>query len=74
VSRGLEPIAQKAMHFHSLKHSCATILASKVSNIFTVKNYLGHSSITSTMAYCAPDMKSACIEAKQVFIQAFAAL
>ena len=74
VSRGLEPIAKDAMRFHSLKHSCATILASKVSNIFTVKNYLGHASISSTMVYCAPDMKSACMEAKQVFAQAFSTL
>lgn len=74
VSRGLEPIAENAMHFHALKHSCATILASKVSNIFTVKNYLGHASISSTMVYCAPDMKSACIEAKEVFTQAFSIL
>src|SRR6266403_3757176 len=34
VQRGMQPIAENAMHFHSLKHSIATILASRVDNIF----------------------------------------
>ena len=37
VSPGLQPIAENVMHFHSLKHSIATILASRVDNIFHVK-------------------------------------
>ena len=40
VERGLAPIAENAMHFHSLKHTIATILASRVDNIFIVKT--GH--------------------------------
>lgn len=71
VERGLEPIRENAMSFHSLKHSCATMLASKVSNIFIVKSYLGHASISSTMQYCAPDQRISSQEAKQVFSQAF---
>ena len=59
VERGLAPIAENAMHFHSIKHTIATILASRVDNIFIVKTLLGHSAISSTKQYCHPDQKAA---------------
>jgi integrase len=74
VSRGLQPIAENAMHFHSLKHSIATILASRVDNIFHVKTHLGHAAISSTMQYCHPNQKATAVEVKEVLSQAFAAL
>jgi integrase len=72
VARGLAPIAKNAMHFHSIKHTIATILASRVENIFIVKTLLGHSAISSTMQYCAPDQKLAAYRAKEVLSQVFA--
>lgn len=74
VGRGLAPIAESAMHFHSIKHTIATILASRVGNIFLVKTQLGHSDISSTMRYCHPDSSLAAIKSKEVLMQAFGAL
>jgi type 1 fimbriae regulatory protein FimB len=74
VCRGLAPIAENAMHFHSIKHTIATILASRVDNIFLVKTQLGHAAISSTMHYCHPNSKLAAIKSKEVLVQAFAAV
>jgi integrase len=71
---GLAPIAKNAMHFHSIKHTIATILASRVDNIFLVKTQLGHAAISSTMRYCHPDSKLAAIKSKEVLMQTFSAL
>jgi integrase len=73
VRRGMQPIAANAMHFHSLKHSIATILASRVDNIFHVKTHLGHAAISSTMQYCHPDQKATGSRVKQILSQVFAA-
>jgi integrase len=73
VSRGLSPIAENARHFHVIKHTLATILASRVDNIFLVKTQLGHAAISSTMHYCHPDQKLAAIKSKEVLSQVFAA-
>jgi integrase len=72
VSRGLAPIADNAMHFHTLKHTLATLLASRVDNIFLVKTQLGHKAISSTMQYCHPDQKLAASKSKEVLTQVFA--
>lgn len=74
VQRGLAPIAENAMHFHSIKHTIATILASRVDNIFIVKTLLGHSAISSTMQYCHPNQKAAAIKSKEVLAQVFSSL
>ena len=71
VTKGLAPIAQNAMHFHSIKHSIATILASRVDNIFLVKTHLGHAAISSTMHYCHPNQKLAALKSKEVLTQVF---
>lgn len=43
--------AEKA-HFHSLKHSCATVMLSEFKeSILDVKKHLGHADIRSTMIY-----------------------
>jgi integrase len=73
VAKGLAPIARNAMHFHSIKHSIATILASRVDNIFLVKTQLGHAAISSTMHYCHPNQKLAALKSKEVLMQVFAA-
>ena len=73
VSRGQQPIAENAMHFHSLKHSIATLLASRVDNIFHVKTHLGHAAISSTMQYCHPNQKSSGAKVKEILCQVFAA-
>lgn len=72
VIRGLQPIAENAMHFHSLKHSIATILASRVDNIFHVKTHMGHAAISSTMQYCHPNQKATGAKVKEILSQAFA--
>lgn len=73
VNRGLQPIAENSMHFHSLKHSIATLLASRVDNIFHVKTHLGHASISSTMQYCHPNQKSSGAKVKEILSQVFVA-
>lgn len=55
VARGLKRIPQGCFRFHTLKHSVATIIANRVQNIFTLKNHLGHASISSSMSYAHPD-------------------
>ncbi len=72
TAKGLAPIARNGMHFHSIKHSIATILASRVDNIFLVKTQLGHAAISSTMHYCHPNQKLAALKSKEVLMQAFA--
>jgi site-specific recombinase XerC len=74
VERGLQPIAANAMHFHSLKHSIAMILASRVDNIHYVKTHLGRAAITSTMQYCHPNQKLTGKAVKAVLFEAFAAV
>jgi site-specific recombinase XerC len=68
----MQPIAANAMHFHSLKHSIATILASRVDNIFHVKTHLGHAAISSTMQYCHPNQKATAAKVNEILSQAFA--
>lgn len=36
---------------HTLRHTCATRLFQKGADIYTVKEYLGHSNISVTMRY-----------------------
>jgi type 1 fimbriae regulatory protein FimB len=72
VTKGWAPIAANAMHFHSIKHSIATILASRVDNIFLVKTQLGHAAISSTMRYCHPNQKLAALKSKEVLMRVFA--
>lgn len=71
VAKGLAPIARNAMHFHSIKHSIASILASRVDNIFLVKTQLGHAAISSTMHYCHPNQKLAAQKSKEVLMRVF---
>jgi type 1 fimbriae regulatory protein FimB len=73
VAKGLAPIVRNAMHFHSIKHSIATILASRVDNIFLVKTHLGHAAISSTMHYCHPNQKLAALKTKEVIMRVFSA-
>lgn len=72
ASRGLQPIPTTAMHFHCLKHSLCSILASRVDNIFLVKTQVGHAAISSTMRYCQPDSRLASAKSKEVLMQLFA--
>ena len=48
----------KSIHFHSLRHSFASNLAQKGVNLYTIKELLGHSSITTTEIYSHLNMDS----------------
>jgi integrase len=45
AARGLAPLAENALRFHSIKHTIATILASRVDNISL--RWLGHAAISA---------------------------
>jgi integrase len=42
------------IHFHSLRHSCATLLLAQGVPMHVVKDILGHSQISTTMRYAHP--------------------
>ena len=42
---------EETIHFHSLRHSYASMLARKDVSIYVIKELLGHSSITTTEIY-----------------------
>ena len=42
------------IHFHSLRHSCATLLLAQGVPMYVVKDILGHSQISTTMRYTHP--------------------
>ncbi|RJQ61052.1 MAG: site-specific integrase [Stygiobacter sp.] len=48
----------KSIHFHSLRHSFASNLAQRGVSIYTIKELLGHSSITTTQIYSHLNMES----------------
>ncbi len=49
---------EKEIHFHSLRHSFASNLAQKGVPLYTIKELLGHSSITTTEIYSHLNMDS----------------
>ena len=71
VARGLHPIPQGCFRFHTLKHSVATIIANRVQNIFTLKNHLGHASISSSMSYAHPDARATAAQVQRALSIAF---
>jgi len=71
VARGLQPIPKSCFRFHTLKHSVATIIANRVQNIFTLKNHLGHASISSSMSYAHPDPRSTAVQVEHALSVAF---
>jgi hypothetical protein len=68
VARGQAAIAENAMRFHTLRHSIATIMESRVDNIL----HVGHLSIGSTMIYCASNPKLSSKAAHEALPEAFA--
>ncbi|MCL4550116.1 MAG: tyrosine-type recombinase/integrase [Bacteroidetes bacterium] len=54
IAAGLD----KAIHFHSLRHSFASNLAQKGVPLYTIKELLGHSSVSTTEIYSHLNMDS----------------
>ncbi len=48
----------ECIHFHSLRHSAATIMIMKGAPLPTVQKILGHTNIQTTMIYTHPDLDS----------------
>ena len=71
IERGLQPIPHGCFRFHTLKHSVATIIANRVQNIFTLKNHLGHASISSSMSYAHPDPRTTAAQVQYALSTAF---
>jgi len=71
VARGLKPIPENCLRFHTLKHSVATIIANRVQNTFTLKNHLGHASISSSMSYAHPDPRATSVQVQRALSNAF---
>ena len=68
--RGFKPLLQKAglsgFTFHSLRHTCATLLVSKNVNPKIVSEMLGHATISQTMdtySHVMPGMGDVAAEA-----------
>ena len=51
INRISEKAINKRIHFHTLRHSCATLWLSKGLNIRQVQVLLGHSRLDTTMIY-----------------------
>src|ERR1700675_513470 len=71
VAHGLQPIPKSCFRFHTLKHSVATIIANRVQNIFTLKNHLGHASISSSMSYARSEPRSTAVQVQHALLVAF---
>lgn len=49
--RAREAAGMEHVHFHDLRHSCATILIAAGADLYTVSKILGHSSVKTTERY-----------------------
>ena len=49
--RAREAAGMPHIHFHDLRHSCATILLGSGADIYTVSKILGHTQVTTTQRY-----------------------
>lgn len=49
--RAREAAGMPAVHFHDLRHSCATILLHSGADLYTVSKILGHTQVTTTQRY-----------------------
>jgi hypothetical protein len=70
--RGFKPLLEKArlcgFTFHSLRHTCATLLLSKNVNPKIVQEMLGHATISQTMdtySHVMPGMQDAAVTAME---------
>lgn len=50
-ARGRLAAGMPHVHFHDLRHSCASILVAEGENLYTISKILGHSTITTTQRY-----------------------
>lgn len=49
--RGRKRAGMEHVHFHDLRHSCASILIASGADLYTVSKILGHAAVTTTQRY-----------------------
>ena len=57
----------KEFHYHALRHTHATVLASHISNPAIVQKRLGHSDIETTLKYYVFNVENGDKEAVEVY-------
>ena len=59
-------ISDKHITFHSGRHTCATLLLTQGTDLYTIMRYLGHQNINTTQRYAHITDQQLCIATHQI--------
>jgi integrase len=75
VVKGQPAIPEDAMHWHVLRHSVATMIASQPgATVFQVAAHLGHANVQNAQIYWHPDSRANGVHVQKALSSAFAGL